>query len=82
MNKIMTFLTAGVIFCTLTASALPTGAESFSGTHGSNIKFTVENGVLTLTGTGEIGNFSPIYDDEGYEKALKAYCEKHPDYQG
>ncbi|MBQ9907191.1 MAG: leucine-rich repeat protein [Oscillospiraceae bacterium] len=81
MNKIMTFLTAGVIFCTLTASALPTGAESFSGTHGSNIKFTVENGVLTLTGTGEIGNFSPIYDDEGYEKALTAYCEKHPDYQ-
>ena len=80
MNKIMTFLTAGMIFCTLTASALPAGAEPFSGKYGTNIKFTVENGILTLTGTGAIGDFDETYDDDGYVKALDAYNEKYPDY--
>ena len=57
-KKILSILLAAcLIFSLLPVSAM--AAPTVSGTCGDNLTWTLENGVLTISGTGEMENYSP-----------------------
>lgn len=72
MKRFITILTAGTVFLHLPVFPLQlsVSAEPVSGKCGDNIVYTLENGILTLTGTG------PTYD-YNYEPDLEEFMERY-----
>ena len=66
MKRLQTILTAcTMFFCTIPSFHIRTAAAPITGKCGDNITYTVENGTLTLTGTGSTYDYSyePEFDD-------------------
>lgn len=61
-KKILSILLAAcLIFSLLPVSAM--AAPTVSGTCGDNLTWTLENGVLTISGTGKMENYYPKNND-------------------
>ncbi len=61
-KKILSILLAAcLIFSLLPVSAMADAAES--GSCGDNLTWTLENGVLTISGTGKMENYSTYYEE-------------------
>lgn len=61
-KKILSILLAAcLIFSLLPVSAMADAAES--GSCGDNLTWTLENGVLTISGTGRMGYYYPTNDN-------------------
>ena len=75
MRKILAIFTAGLLLCTLPMPELSVHAEKLSGECGDNITYTLEDGVLTLTGTGETDNYKCYYASDLWEKDDAEYAD-------
>lgn len=61
MRKILAICTSGLLLCAMPLPELSVRAEKLTGQCGDNITYTLEDGVLTLTGTGETDNYLTEY---------------------
>lgn len=61
MRKFLAICTSGLLLCAMPLPELSVRAEKLTGQCGDNITFTLEDGVLTLTGTGETDNYITDY---------------------
>ena len=57
MRKFLAICTSGLLLCAMPLPELSVRAEKLTGQCGDNITYTLEDGVLTLTGTGETDNY-------------------------
>ena len=61
MRKFLAICTSGLLLCAMPLPELSVRAEKLTGQCGDDITFTLEDGVLTLTGTGETDNYLTEY---------------------
>lgn len=61
MRKFLAICTSGLLLCAMPLPELSVRAEKLTGQCGDNITYTLEDGVLTLTGTGETDNYLTEY---------------------
>lgn len=58
-NKFISILLAVVLVITLVpVSGMVVSAETNTGTCGENLTWTIEDGVLTISGTGEMNSYA------------------------
>ena len=76
MRKFLAICTSGLLLCAMPLPELSVRAEKLTGQCGDDITFTLEDGVLTLTGTGETDNYITEYiPDSSYDEPYY-----NPDY--